>query len=238
MMSVIRKIHKWLAIIVGLQLIIWLSSGLYLNIADATKASGRQYLVKTKPTVVDIASTVSVKSVLTQYPNAQSIKLITLLDKPFFLVTLEKGLYAHFPNRYQLVNAVQGNRIEIDSTFAAELAQASYSGGGDISDVRIIETRPSAFPKQQNASWQISFTDEVSTQVYIEADSGRLIGHSNDHKALAGLMLMLHFMDYGRIGSFNSWQMIFFALIALWLSISGMIMAVTFTKRNVQRLKI
>ena len=42
-MLFLKKLHKWLSLLVGLQLLVWLGTGLYFNLMDHQKASGNQY---------------------------------------------------------------------------------------------------------------------------------------------------------------------------------------------------
>jgi Na+-transporting NADH:ubiquinone oxidoreductase subunit F len=63
----------------------------------------------------------------------------------------------------------------------------------------------------------------IDTRVFIEANSGRIVGHSDVHKRLADFFFMLHFMDYGNNGSFNNIQNMFLTIAALWLTLSGFI---------------
>lgn len=66
----------------------------------------------------------------------------------------------------------------------------------------------------------------IDTSVYVEINSGRIIGHSDDHTRLADIFFMLHFMNYGNNGSFNNIQNVIFAIAALWLALSGFIWTV------------
>lgn len=43
-MYLLKLTHKWLSLLVGLQLLIWLGSGFYFNLMDHKKSSGNQYL--------------------------------------------------------------------------------------------------------------------------------------------------------------------------------------------------
>ena len=72
-------------------------------------------------------------------------------------------------------------------------------------------------------AWQVNFEDELETSVYVEQGSGRIVGHSNSDKRFADFFFMLHFMDYGSAGNFNSIQIMLFAFITLWLTLSGLI---------------
>jgi len=229
----IRKIHKWASIIVGIQFLLWLGSGIYFNVMDHDKAAGRTYKAYSQIDVkVDTQKLLEPSTVLVQFKPSVTLTLTTLLSKPVYLLTHEQGLYKHFENHYTLVDAYAGQQIHIDKNMANALAKQSYSGPGVIGVSTLLDVPISDFPRQHNATWQIKFDDDVETSVYVEAGSGRIVGHSDADRRLADIFFMLHFMDYGNEGSFNSVQMILFTFVALWLSLTGIVWTVDLAFRG------
>jgi Na+-transporting NADH:ubiquinone oxidoreductase subunit F len=221
-MSWVRKIHKWASVLVGIQLLLWLISGLYFNVMDHTKAAGRANLnAQSNKINYDKSRLIEPKLVLKGFEPAVSLELITLLRQPYYLLTHQKGLYRHFKNTYTLVNAYSGKQVVIDNDFATRLAQSSFTGTAAINSVQLLSPPIKELPKQKNSLWQVNFANEVNTNAYIEAGSGRLIGHVDDAKRLADLFFMIHFIDYGSAGHFNSIQIMLFSFITLWLVLTG-----------------
>lgn len=246
----IKKIHKWASVIVGLQVLIWLGSGLYFNVMDHKKAKGTQYrIVNNQQMIIEPNKLVEPNRILEQLKRLTnsapvvSITLSHLLGQPVYLLIHQQGLYRHFKNTYSMVDAYTGKRIIIDANLAEQLASATYSGPGEVTSVTLFDNGIDDFPKEQNTTWQVNYADELNTSVYIEAGSGRLVGHSNDDKRFADFFFMLHFMDYANEGNFNSIQIILFAFITLWLTLTGFIWTIqlgfngqyqltTFTKKR------
>ena len=240
MMFWTKKIHKWASLLIGLQLIIWVSSGLVFNVIDHKKARGNAY--RQAPVAMAQAEVAEkdlqpVESVLKTYPDTITLTQTKILAKPYYLLTKEQGLYRHFSNRYQLINAVTGKLTIIDETFASNIAKASYNGPGDMTSAELFTSNPTDFPKQKNPTWQINFNDDLETSVYVEQGSGRLVGHSNSDKRFADFFFMLHFMDYGDEGSFNNVQIMLFAFVTLWLTLSGLIWTIHMLSKGKYRLK-
>jgi Na+-transporting NADH:ubiquinone oxidoreductase subunit F len=233
----IRKIHKWTAVFVGLQFLLWLSSGLYFNVMDMKKATGSTYKVKPQATNIDDKNLIEPRLVLANFAASISLTPIQLLAKPYYLLTHQNTLYSHLKNSYTLVDAITGKQVIIDEKFAKKLALSSYNGPGKIKDTTFIKGKISDFPKEQNSAWQINFNDQLSTSVYIDANSARIIGHSDDEKRFADIFFMLHFMDYGNVGGFNSIQIILFAFVTLWLSLTGLIWTIDLGLRGQYQLK-
>ena len=222
-MFLLKKIHKWLSILIGLQLLIWLSTGLFFNLMDHQKTSGNQFRQSPAIAQVNEDKLVEPQRVLLKSKPAVSLKQISLLEKPYYLLTHEKGLYSHLNNSYSLVDAYSGRQVIIDELMASELAQASYKGQEEISSVIKMSPPYDDIPREQNNVWQINYADDVNTSVYIDAGSGRVVKHSNDDKRFADIFFMLHFMDYGSEGSFNNVQIIIFATFTFFFALTGLI---------------
>jgi ferredoxin len=225
-MKTIKTIHKWLSLLVGIQLLIWLGTGLYFNLMDGKKASGNQYRQPIKVVEnININKLIDPKTILQQYSKQDviNIKLMSLLSKPYYLLTHQQGLYPHFQKQQSLLDAYSGEKVVVTREIATDLATASYSGSGNVAQVRLLSPPIKDIPKEQNQVWQVNFNDEVFTSVYIDASSGRLIAHSNDNKRFANFFFMLHFMDYTQEGSFNNIQIIIFALFSLFFALTGFI---------------
>ncbi len=237
-MRLIRKIHKWTSVVVGIQFLLWLLSGLYFNVMDHSKSAARTYrnhMVQNAE--IEKSRLIEPKVILQQFQPTVSLALIQLLDTPYYLLTHQQGLYQHFSNEHSLVNAYNGNKTVIDEVMASQLAQQSYNGPGEISSTLLIKGSLEDFPKEKNNAWQINFADEINTSVYVDAHSGRIIGHSDDNKRLADLFFMVHFMDYGKEGSFNNFAIIAFAFMTLWLSLTGLIWTIDLGMRGQYKLK-
>ena len=43
MMVLLKKLHKWVALLIGIQVLLWLLSGLLMSLLDPIKVSGQQW---------------------------------------------------------------------------------------------------------------------------------------------------------------------------------------------------
>ena len=239
MITWIRKIHKWASLLVGLQVIIWVISGLIFNVIDHQKARGNIYrqAVAETPIVTLNVNLIPVERILKAYPNTIELDHTSILSKPYYLLTQQQGLYLHSSNNYHIVNAVTGTLTLVDKPLAIAIAKASYNGPGDIFSAKLITPPIADFIQHKNPSWQINFNDELETSVYVEQGSGRVIGHSNSDKRFADFFYMLHFMDYVSAGNFNTVQIMLFAFITLWLTLTGLIWTIHLLRKGSYRFK-
>lgn len=239
MMFWTKKIHKWASLLIGLQLLIWVFSGLVFNVIDHKKARGNAYRQAPAASehIVAEKDLLPVETILKAYPETVELTQTKLLTTPYYLLTQEQGLYRHFANRYLLVNALTGALTQVDEQLATRIAKASYNGPGELTSATLLTSNIADYPKQKNPTWQLNFNDDLETSVYVEQGSGRIVGHSNSDKRFAGFFFMLHFMDYGDEGSFNNIQIMLFAFVTLWLALSGFIWTVHMLRNGRYRFK-
>ena len=226
----IRFLHRWFSLLVFVQLLIWISTGLYFNLMDHQKASGNQHRQRIVAETKQFANEAlfPLTKVLQQYPLLEKISLLNRLGEPYYLLTFQQGLYSHFPRQQTLIDAKTGEVKRFDAEAIEQIALLSYKGNALINasqKIRQIEE----LPKQQNPLWQVNLNDKLNTSVYIDVQNASVIAHVDDDKRLADLMFKLHFMDYrilnnllgSKTGGFNNAQVILLALLTLLFALTG-----------------
>ncbi|CAM4045427.1 PepSY domain-containing protein [Pseudoalteromonas byunsanensis] len=214
------SLHKWLSLLVGIQLLIWLGTGLYFNLMDHQKASGAVHLrpvnhnASTSPTQLIPFDQLA-------FDGAKQIKLLWILGHPYYQLTFESGPHAYQHKSVTLVDAKSGAVRPLSETLVRTIAVKSYDGAVNIISANLLTPPIDELPREENPVWQVKFDDANNTNVYIDANSGAVLAHVNDDRRLKDLMLMLHFMDYFNTGGFNHWLIIVFAIASLLLSMTG-----------------
>ena len=83
-----RTLHKWLGLVVGVQLLIWLASGLYMVVVDIDFIHGDPLVKNMEQTVTAPgAGQLSMAMVRAQYPEANQISLRPVMGKTCYTVT-------------------------------------------------------------------------------------------------------------------------------------------------------
>ena len=237
-LSTVKVLHKWLSLLVFIQLFIWLGTGLFFNLMDQEKARGTHNKQSAAVQPINNQRLFNPNSIINKSSRQISeVALIQRLGHPYYLLTHEKGLYSHFKSDLSLVDAYSGIELVIDKNIAGKLAQATYKGTGDINSVVKLSPPIDDMLKERNIVWQVNFSDELETSVYLDASSGRLVGHSNEDKRFVDLFFMLHFMDYpflgeGSVGGFNNGQIAFFALLTLAFCFTGLIWVIELLRKG------
>lgn len=224
---VCRFLHKWLSLLIGLQFLIWVGSGLGMNLMDFDAAAGAH--TRAKPLEMQqhlSAPNASFQNILKQYSDTpvKELRLMRWQDRYIYRVQTADKRYIH--------SAVDGSQMEIDANTAQKLAQASYTGAGTLVEQKFINSFNTETRHYKGPSWAHRYNDEADTTVYISAEDGRLLAHRNNEWRRFDFFWMLHIMDFDRREDINNGLVIGFAFGSLWLALTGLILVFTSLRRS------
>ncbi len=220
-MSSIRSIHKWIAITLGLQLFLWMLSGLVMGLLPHDLVRGDHFR-RLAPPVTSISWTskmVDRTSLQIGSPpeaSIESISLATFDGHTVYRVVTTEGVH--------LEDAGTGLVISIDELLARKLAAADYSGPGAIAAVQRLDEVTLAIRRRQAPVWKVDYDDRENTSLYISARDGAVLERRNTYWRIFDFVWMLHIMDYTGRSNFNNVLVITTALILLWLGATGLIL--------------
>lgn len=220
-MKLIRKLHRWISVLVSIQLFIWIATGLYFNLVSNNWHSTKTFKVDSQNSPCP-TTPVSIKQ-LPLPSGTISVQLNANYLQCFYLVHVDKVFH-----QYQLMNAHAFDPITaqpltaLSANEAETLAINSYSGPGNVVSTRLIAGQDSSNGKQQNPVWRVDFDDDISTSVYIHHITRQVIRHENTPSRIHKFMYTLHFMDYFNSGSFSNWLLRIFAMLTLMLTLTGL----------------
>jgi len=219
-MNLMRSIHRWIGLILGLQLFLWMLSGLVMGLlphdlvtghhyqsghVDELQPSGNQDIVHWSDAAWFEGLNNSVYSVsLRPFEGRQVYRLVT-----------DKGA--------MLFDAQTSQAIIIDEQMARRRAKKDYSGPGQIVGISRLEKPNLAIRAHKGAAWRVDFDDAESTSVYLSAEDGRILERRNTYWRIFDVFWMLHIMDYQERANFNNALVIIAALILLWMGVSGIV---------------
>jgi len=214
-MRVLRILHKWLGLIVGLQLLLWTVSGLaFAWLDDADVAAERAVRALPKRVLTPEVRLCEPDACLREHAKTAilDLTLMPLLDGWVYRV--------RFADRVVLRRADDGSLLELGEEHIRSLASATYAGGGPLKGVSFYAA-PTLEAREAGPVWRADFGDADGTSLYFSAADGRLVAARNDTWRLFDVFWMLHTMDYRGRDDFNNPLVILVSTGALWLAISG-----------------
>ncbi len=224
----LQKLHKWVALFVGIQVLLWCLSGLVFTLLDPKDVSGE--LLASSPPMPTLTAEVTLTdpSAWMETHAGRSVHEVSLrpLDGRWvYRIAHEKGT--------ELRRAEDGAPVVIDGARARRLALDHYRGGGRLASVRYL-AESTLETREAGATWQTTFDDPAGTSLYFSADDGSLIATRNDTWRLFDFFWMLHTMDYAGRDDFNNPLVILVASASLWVALTGVLLLFrVFQRKNV-----
>ncbi|ESE42785.1 PepSY domain-containing protein [Shewanella decolorationis] len=210
----LQTLHKWLGLIVGLQLLIWVVTGLAFNLIDERFLDANPYRTTDK-TASPNTALAPTADLLQQY-QAEGIielKLTSVLSRAVYALTTTQQ------TRWFWADSLKP--LSLTNTEILAIAKQSYSGSAELSTPQIL-SRETPFDANGPVA-MLTAADEVGTRIYIDTASGAVLAHQNRQSDLKDLLFMLHFMDYAPdngIG-FNHLLVQVVSIATLLLGLSG-----------------
>ncbi|WP_286829178.1 MULTISPECIES: NADH:ubiquinone reductase (Na(+)-transporting) subunit F [Kordiimonas] len=229
-MNLMRVTHKWVGLLLGLQLMLWMLSGFMMSWFEHDQVEGhhlRKHVHAEPAGLAALGPFANEREVLVQVSGSDVLKGVTMdlfQGKPIYKVRTETGT--------RMFDARTAQPVIIDAEKAREIAVADYAGNGTVKNVTPItaptmETRESVGP-----GWRVDFDDEENSSFYLSAETGRIWERRQDTWRLFDIFWMLHIMDYENRKDFNNMFVILSGWIVLWLALTGVIMLVENFRRG------
>ncbi|MGA0607183.1 PepSY domain-containing protein [Phenylobacterium sp. VNQ135] len=215
-MFLIRTLHKWFGLVLGVQFLLWALSGAVMALLDHHKVSGEHALLPVAglQAPAELLPLARVAQAIGQ--PIQKLQLKPLHDTYVYEATTPQGV--------KILDAVTGAPMAIDAAKARELAVGRWSGSEPPASVSYIsrhtlETRDLPLP-----IWRVEFADKERHALLVSATTGEVMAAKNDTWRLWDIAWMLHIMDYDDRQSFNHPLIITLGTGAAWLALSGLIL--------------
>lgn len=210
---VLRVLHKWIGLIIGVQVLLWTLSGAMMAILPMGEVAGGE--AAETPSIQLVPATDQWPRIQQQIGDAAvtGVALRPLLDRPI----VEVGT----PDGVRLFDAATATPLAIDSQLAREIASASYPGRAKVRRIEPLGEVTLPVREHQLPIWRVDFADEENSSFYVSGSNGALLERRNDTWRLWDIFWMLHIMDYTERTSFNHPLIWTFGFAAVWLAITG-----------------
>lgn len=230
---VMTKIHKWLALIIGVQLLLWVLGGLVMSWFPIEIVRG-EHNIREQDALIFTAedNLLPLTDVLASIGAINSIELKSLLGMPTYQALTVEGITL-------LLDANTGEVLSpLKEELTLQIANADFSGQAGNTSAFMIDERNSEY-RGTLPVWQVAMGDEENTRLYVSPTTGDVIARRNDIWRLYDFFWMLHIMDYENRINFNNPLVIIASIAALIASISGIwLIFYRFTKRDFRWLGI
>jgi len=213
------KIHKWLALVMAIQILFWFASGLFFAVFPIERVRSEHAIAAQAPPPVDLDAAAAGLARLAGGGVApgEKVELRSLLGRP---VALLSGGEAR-PRLYDLTT---GRRISpIPMTLAARIAEADLAGDARAARVERVAANT---PEYRGAlpAWRVDFEDGAGRSLYVAADTGAVAARRSTLWRVYDFLWGLHIMDWRGHEDFNNPLLIVATALGLIVIVTGIIM--------------
>lgn len=212
----VAKTHKWVGLLLGLQLLAWTAGGVVMTWMPINEVRGSHNAAEQAPAALPGDATLLPPHALARASGAtvMAISYQSLLGRPVALLSLEG-------ERTEIRDATTGDLMSpISETLARDIADADFAPEAEIISATKL-TEPVLDYRGPFPAWQITFADAENTNIYVSASNGRVTARRTDRWRLFDFFWMLHIMDYEERDDINNPLLIATAGFALLFALSG-----------------
>ena len=214
-----RKLHKWFALVIGVQLLIWAVSGFYMVVVNLDFIHGDHLVKNTDQAIAPLAQTlIPAKQLLYRYSDIESITLTSVTGHPYYIVQRT--------GTNLLIDAASGQQLSpIDEAMALAIAQYHYKGETSAAQaILITENPPQELYSRPLPLWRVNFSDRINTSFYIDPNTAQFITRRHDFWRIFDFFWMLHIMDYDDRTDINNMPLRVATLLSLITVVAGFVL--------------
>jgi uncharacterized iron-regulated membrane protein len=209
----LRKIHKWIGLIIGLQFVLWAISGTAMALLDMDEVAGGPMAERPiAPPIVAGNGWARIQQALGGQ-RVSAVRIRRLPSGAVYQLTTPQGV--------QLFDVATGAPLSIDAAAAAAIAKATHPANAEIANVAPLRELNLAVRDLELPIWQVDFADEANSSYYVSGSTGELLVRRNDTWRWWDFFWMLHIMDYSERTSFNHPLIITVGFAMGWLAVTG-----------------
>ncbi len=216
----IRQAHRWLGLLIGIQVLLWVIGGVVMSALRLEEVRGEHLAAKqARPALDAERPVVPITEVLRRYAGRRptAITLTSLLGNPVY--RLEGA------GKTWLLDTETGAPLSpLPRSTAEAIARADYSGDAPLISVEQVEIAATEIRGRELPLWRAQFADSLNTAVYVSPDTGTVVARRNDLWRVFDFVWMLHIMDYEEREDFNHPLLIATASTSLLFVLSGAVM--------------
>lgn len=226
---VIRRAHKWLALVVGVQALLWAMTGFYMVVVHIDVIHGDHLIRSAEPQPFALAELAEPSRIIAAAPGATEIRLQRRLGVPVWR--------AETPDGARLFDGATG--APLPSPTEAQIrafARSYYAGEGEIVSARLLTEVPLEMQSRKPPLWQVEFGGWNRPTLYLSPTTGELISRRHALWRVFDFAWMLHIMDYDARTDVNNPLLRIATWLAFGLAVMGACLLIwSFPRRRRRR---
>ena len=218
MAGISAKIHKWLALLMAIQILFWFASGLFFAAFPIERVRSEHAVAQSAapPLPFGIAAD-GLLRLGSAGVTGERIEIRTLMRRPVALVAQGEA-------RPRLFDLATGEPLSpMPMGLAVRIAEADHKGEARAARVERIETHSTEY-RGPIPAWRVDFDDGAERSLYVSADTGAVTARRSQLWRVYDFLWGLHIMDWRGHEDFNSPLLVIFTALGLIVIVTGFIL--------------
>ncbi len=212
------QLHKWIALVVGLQVLFWVGGGLVMTAIPIETVRGEHRAVELKPDPLALGSLPALGEIAHRAGVAPvQAELHTTPRGPAWTLKPASG-------EPIIVSALTGRPFgPLSAVDASAFARRAYRGTAEVSGVALLPEAPQETGRT-GPIWRVDFADREKTSFYLSPSTAEVVTRRSGVWRLFDFFWRLHVMDWNDGEDFNHPLIIITTALTLSIVISGFIL--------------
>lgn len=211
------KVHKWLALLMAIQILFWFVSGLFFAIAPIEQVRSEHMKATTPVADVEIGMAAAGLQRIADAAPGEKIEIRTMLGRTVALVSPRE-------ERPRLYDLSTGRQISpLPARLAVQIAEADYVGDLRAAEVSLV-TEESTEYRAALPAWRVDFEDEANRSLYVAQDTGAVTARRSTLWRTFDFLWSLHIMDFENHEDFNTPLLIGATALSLVMILAGIVL--------------
>lgn len=212
------RVHKWVALIVGVQMMFWVAGGVFMTTFPIDQVRGRNHAAELAPAALDFGTLLPVGTAATRarITGATKAELIGAARGPVWRFSVR--------DRSVVVDATTGAVLQpLSREVAIAHAAKLYSGEGRPKAAELLAKAPAETGKI-GALWRVTFDDNIGSTLYLDPLTGEVVSRRSTLWRMYDFMFRLHIMNFGDGENFHHPLIRIASGVAFTLVLSGVVL--------------
>lgn len=202
-------LHKWLAVIVGLQILIWIGTGLFFSLVPIERVRSEHRMRAIEPAIVQGVDVAALSAIVSDAGRAPTrVTIDNRPEGPRAAVEYRGGGGALFDLR-------TGAKLSpLNADDALRIARARIATDAPVKSTTRV-TKESTEYRGALPAWRIVFDEPEHLAVYVGIETGQVTARRSTLWRVYDTLWAFHIMDYRDHENFNTWPLIVISILAL-----------------------